>query len=1677
MSEKNDNNWEKFLTGDQDKESPSNSPVTTIKPAKMSEPVPSTTPAEAKRSSNTPETLEEKIARVMAGINMPKKGSTPSVSKAKAKTTVAGKSEDKVSSVGSSRSSSLRTTPIDEAITSKAPVSIKPIDTSKDVPTVVQKMSISESPIQEPIQKVEVEVVEQPDAEVSKNVVTEDDSTQQTSNTHNSSDVEEVCAVEDDDETYENSVDDDESEVLMKHGNIYIPASSSTSTAPPPVTATVESKMTLSDLDEIEQIVAQVEVSPPSPVRTVTSAVKPPRSTHKSKSPALSHSQAESTPSSIRPGGTFRSSAGPKDKETSLGAHLAASRPLNKYPNSGGNSVGSGNSGSARMQSSSVSSFTPQPRRLPNVSSAAGSGYSESQMSPDGARSRQSAPWSVSKRASTDTMNSPASKSLQGEEHRVTVAVRIRPFMVGEIQHGPRRVVSVNGDKLILVNPNAFDADPDTIAAAAAAVSLENMRCNDWAKVFCFDHCLWSYDPTDSEDIYVDEEGIFEAVGSNIVNDVTRGVSSCCFAYGHTGTGKTHTMLGEAKNGSYISANDIHGLRLVESAGLAPRVFMEVVERVLADPDIANDTRITISFLEIYQEKLRDCLVSSDEAVDLKVREHPALGPYVENLQKIEVDSPQEALALLYQGYRERTTGQNNRNRLSSRSHAIATLELTSTNAPDPFMQVSTKNHQPAVIHKQEHVRLQMVDLAGSEKDNMEEKSEEFTTKKGVMAPRRGANLADGNVEKLELKMIRRSLSTLGYIIKALGNGNKSKGLPFRDSLLTWLLKDSFTAKSSTTMLATISPSHTCFDETLSTLKYAERLCNLGTSSQPGQESTSRVSIRDTIDPQLSYSLASEFSRLKKELGGSKHGSVAARHLLQQTLSDPQQRLARMDPYQSNNDSIEYRPSASSNRSFDVAPPRNNAIEDGDRSDRQGQHQNLSQSLSSSTIGMNRSNGHVNNYPGNIPKDVAVDPDLKEAYRQLHGKYVELQIELENARTDRDGMQLEMQHMHEALERANAARYTNAHHSEMSDVTAALQESQAEVAEMRGVVMRKEEASDRLLNELAEERKARDVVEQTARAQVTELIKRLEGLHKQGQEALQKSDTWQSAAEVLQSDKENLQKKISELEEELEETKKEWSTKYENLSNELKLSEKQYTSIVEERDRLHTDIATYTNEKAQMALRESALTERNQELQVNLEKAQNESKLKSELEIVQLQRDSLYEIITQQEKQIQVQQQQAENSLKMLHQRQEALDRYEQRSGGDMDELVTLQNSLHKMLANEGELLQSELIDARKMTEVITTVKEQVYEAKVMKEEINRIQIERTQLQDSIDRLSQEKKVTTDTLKSLNEQVDSLKKAAVDWETRAHYWQQIAQKNSVGGQGVDSDENSRNNIKSTADLDLRTENAKLKEMLEFSQQESATAKQELEVSKEDMQKEFSSLWLAVEQLNKLDASKDKAMAELTASYDEACRDNNMWESKYNAIVRDYDTLQRELQAIDLDLLDKADVEGIEVSTLLNHTFSPSHNSMSRSGGGSRSVSKPRTSSRSPPGARRASHGDSYRSRSHSNPRGGGHRQHSPGRHSSPHQGRGRVDSGDFSDNQSVQSGGSRRREGPSGGDRSNFVRRNQMKPDKRMSEKGLEDQIVQLSQFLEHDNARFQSQQVRSRMRVSTSSATRSHNK
>jgi hypothetical protein len=676
-------------------------------------------------------------------------------------------------------------------------------------------------------------------------------------------------------------------------------------------------------------------------------------------------------------------------------------------------------------------------------------------------------------------MGGSSGQSVHGEG-TVRVACRVRPFSVGEMQLNARRVVSMNGDRLILVNPNSFQADPDAIAAAAAAASLEKMSCSDWAKVFRFDNCLWSFDPMNLEDdTYADQLTVHEQVGQHLVRDMLSGVPVTCFAYGHTGTGKTHTMFGSSVPVEDIDSADIE---MPAETGLIPRVFAEIIHGVFppnADPDYESDTRITISFLEIHQERIRDLLdTSNGEMGDLRIREHPSIGPYVENLTRIEVKTPGEMLLLLKAGNSERTNAQTAANSSSSRSHAIVTLEMTPYDAP-PFPVIAQSRPAanrlgaataPRVPY--ERIRATMIDLAGSEKDFPKEE----TSAGGVQgmgkfkSPRTREEL---NAEKLELKMIRKSLSTLGYIIRSLSQGIAIRGMPFRDSSLTWLLKDSLSGHCALSMVATISPADIAYNETLNTLKYAERLCALASFSNPGQRGarkTGAVSINDTIDPALTYALASEYSRLKQELSGQ--STRAARHLLKQTISDPQQRLAKLEK-------DEETPSSKHGAARGSSTPSAALV-----------------ALSAGPAAVTPGNGAM---VVAQPADSEALVQLRETYRQLHGRFIELQIELENARTDRDGLQLEMQSLKDALEASKAGASKQQQRmflTPSADMGSALLAAEDEIAELKANIQRKDEASDRLLNELAEERQIRSTIERTAKAQVVDLIARVEALQK-----------------------------------------------------------------------------------------------------------------------------------------------------------------------------------------------------------------------------------------------------------------------------------------------------------------------------------------------------------------------------------------------------------------------------------------------------------------------------------------------------------------------------------------------------------------------------------------------------
>lgn len=468
-----------------------------------------------------------------------------------------------------------------------------------------------------------------------------------------------------------------------------------------------------------------------------------------------------------------------------------------------------------------------------------------------------------------------------------TAVVRVRPFM-DEERTIPRRIVSsAAADRVLVVNPRSFHAEPDTIAAAALLANN-----TEWAKDFRFTRCLWSVGDALGKQpegcAYASQQDVFETVGEDMVDSALEGTSVVCFAYGHTGAGKTYSMFGDC-------SFDVSAPALREESGLVPRTFSAIMHHLRE----RSECKVFVTFLEIHNERIRDLLRVSETDIQLRIREHPSIGTFVENLVKVEVYTADEVLRVIKGGLEKRSVASTARNAASSRSHAVITLELVDADdaylraplaAESPRSQLSRFTFQDGVdlAPKRESVRVQMVDLAGSEKDFL---SKDFadvslSTPSKHSSSQKASHRAEDNAEVIEMKQIRKSLSTLGYIIKALSKGSSSKGLPYRDSVLTWLLKDSLcSGKCHTTMIANVSPSHLCYEETLSTLKYAQRLCLVG--RQPSDAGI--VKWADQVEGTPSI------KQIIGDLGAARPGTEASRMLLKNTLNDPQQRLARLD--------------------------------------------------------------------------------------------------------------------------------------------------------------------------------------------------------------------------------------------------------------------------------------------------------------------------------------------------------------------------------------------------------------------------------------------------------------------------------------------------------------------------------------------------------------------------------------------------------------------------------------------------------------------------------------------------------------------------------------------------------------------------------------------------------------
>ena len=249
---------------------------------------------------------------------------------------------------------------------------------------------------------------------------------------------------------------------------------------------------------------------------------------------------------------------------------------------------------------------------------------------------------------------------------------------------------------------------------------------------------------------------LFEHLAEPLIPKVLDGKHATCFAYGQTGSGKTHTMLGRQGEAG-----------VVESA----------LQSLLKKTGQATDTSVTVSFVEVYNEKIRDLLNSRDIALDL--REDPYRGPCIAGNREVAASTAEEVMKLVWEGNSRRTEETTAANPVSSRSHAVLQLHVET---------VFRRGAGGAM--KKRFARLSLIDLAGSE---------------------RAANTGNRGDRLREGAMINRSLLALANCITALTR--KGAYVNYRDSKLTRLLKDSLSGNAYTVMIAHVSPSIASFEE------------------------------------------------------------------------------------------------------------------------------------------------------------------------------------------------------------------------------------------------------------------------------------------------------------------------------------------------------------------------------------------------------------------------------------------------------------------------------------------------------------------------------------------------------------------------------------------------------------------------------------------------------------------------------------------------------------------------------------------------------------------------------------------------------------------------------------------------------------------------------------------------
>ncbi|KAK4505722.1 hypothetical protein PRZ48_003687 [Zasmidium cellare] len=405
--------------------------------------------------------------------------------------------------------------------------------------------------------------------------------------------------------------------------------------------------------------------------------------------------------------------------------------------------------------------------------------------------STASAP-SLRSREPVDVMERPFTPP-DADAGNVKVVVRVRKFI--------KRELDKQSPCIIRMNP--ITQETTILPPEIAPEDAKSTRRAYEERKFTFDKSFWSHQETDGH--YAGQQDVYASFGEEFLDHNFDGYHTCIFAYGQTGSGKSYTMMGTP-----------------DQPGLIPRTCSGLFERIESEQNSSITYGVHVSYFEIYNEHVKDLLAPrTNPPTYLKIRESKSDGVYVQNLTDEPVKSYEDIERLMKVGDMNRTTASTKMNDTSSRSHAVFTLTLKQI------------QHDIATDSTIERLaRMRLVDLAGSERANRTEAT--------------GQRLREGG-------NINQSLTTLGRVIAALADPKRQRAsrmtglqnqtkrraevVPYRDSVLTWLLKDSLGGNSKTAMVACISP--TDYEETLSTLRYADQAKRIRTKAHVNQDAVS----------------------------------------------------------------------------------------------------------------------------------------------------------------------------------------------------------------------------------------------------------------------------------------------------------------------------------------------------------------------------------------------------------------------------------------------------------------------------------------------------------------------------------------------------------------------------------------------------------------------------------------------------------------------------------------------------------------------------------------------------------------------------------------------------------------------------------------------------------------------